>query len=165
MHGYIPQTDEVKATFLFNFAKFVEWPADLSPQEATPFMFGVLGDSFVENTLNNLVRRESNAGRKWNVKSVTVNDDLTGFQVLFISASDKSRVADILQRLDGTSVLTISELDRFCQMGGVIQFAMEDQRIRFDVNLDSARRARLTLSSKLLRLAKTVHSTTGPGGH
>ncbi len=160
--GQVASADEVKAAFLFNFAKFVEWPVDAAPS-GTPLVMGVLGNDGVEESLRAVTRGKSIDRHQLSVKRLTNNDEVTRVHLLFLGLSDRARLADVLKRVDGVSVLTVSDVDRFCQSGGVIALAMEDSRVRFDVNLDAAERGRLKLSSKLLSLARTVHSTRTPG--
>jgi len=160
--GQMASADEVKAAFLFNFAKFVEWPSDAAPS-GTPLVLGVLGNEAVEESLRTVTRGKSIDGHQLSVKRLTNGDDATRVHLLFLGITDRTRMADVLRRVDGISVLTVSDVDRFCQSGGVIALSMEDSRVRFDVNLDAAERGRLKLSSKLLSLARTVHSTRASG--
>jgi hypothetical protein len=148
-------TDEVKAAFLFNFTKFVEWPADSAA--ATPFQFGVLGSDHIGDALREIVRGKTVTGRQIATRRVTAGDDLSHLHLLFVSAAEKGRLPDVIKRLDGTAVLTVSDVDKFCQQGGVIALALEGNHVRFDVNLEAAERSRLKVSSRLLSLARTVH--------
>jgi YfiR/HmsC-like len=151
--------DEVKAAFLFNFVKFVEWPIDAAPL-GTPLVAGVLGNDAIEEALRSTVRGKAIDGRPLAVKRLSGDDDVTSIHLLFVGAREKTRVADLLRRVHGVSVLTVSDADRFCQAGGVIGLLMDDNRVRFDVNLDAADRGRLKVSSKLLALARVVMSTS-----
>lgn len=152
---------DVKAAFLLNFSKFVEWP----PEAASgPFVIGVLGDDAVADALRDLVGGKSVGGRPLVARRVVPKDNLAELHMLFIGTSEAARLADVLRRTGSGSVLTVSDLDRFCQQGGIIEFRSERDRVRFEINLDQAERARLVINSKLLALAKTVHHTKVPGG-
>jgi hypothetical protein len=156
--------DEVKAAFLFNFAKFVEWPVDAAPSGA-PLTIGVVASDGIEELLRMTVRGKVINGRTLIVKRLTIADDVRAVHLLFVGAHEKARVGELLKRVDGISVLTVSDSDRFCQSGGVIGLLMDDSRVRFDVNLDAADRGRLKVSSKLLALARVVLSTSkAPSG-
>ncbi|HEY7496877.1 MAG TPA: YfiR family protein [Vicinamibacterales bacterium] len=152
--------DEVKAAFLFNFAKFVEWPDG----DAGPLQIGVLGNDNVSDSLREIVRGKSVNGRSLASRRVTANDDLASLDLFFVGASEKSRIPDLLKRLDGTSVLTVSDVDKFCHQGGVIALTQEGNHVRFDINLDAAERSKLKVSSKLLALARTVHPVRAAAG-
>jgi hypothetical protein len=158
----VASADEVKAAFLFNFAKFVEWPSDVAPPGA-PLIMGVLGNDAVEESLRTVTRGKSVGAHQLTVKRLTGGDDLTRLHLLFVGAAERMRMSEVLGRVEGASVLTVSDVDRFCQSGGVIALAMEENRVRFDVNLEAAERRRLRVSSKLLSLARTVHSTKAAG--
>jgi hypothetical protein len=97
------------------------------------------------------------------IRRYKAGEDLRGNHILFISASEKKRLPQILAGLRGSSVLTIAEMDRFIEAGGVIQFTFENSRIRFAVNVDAADRARLKVSSKLLSVAQYVEANGAPG--
>jgi hypothetical protein len=155
--------DEVKAAFLFNFVKFVEWPIDAAPSNAA-LVVGVLGSDGIEESLRITVRGKAINGRPLAVKRLAGVDDVTNVHLLYVGMREKGRVGDLLRRVDGISVLTVSDADRFCQSGGVIGLLMEDNRVRFDVNLDAADRGRLKVSSKLLALARTVMSSKVSSG-
>ncbi|MDP3720721.1 MAG: YfiR family protein [Acidobacteriota bacterium] len=151
---------DVKAAFLLNFVKFVEWPAAPSGE----FVIGVLGDDAVADALRDLAKGKAVGGRPLVARRVLLKDHLAGLQVLFIGASESARLGDVLQRTSGGHVLTVSDLDRFSLQGGVIEFRSERDRVRFDIALGQAERSGLIINSKLLALAKTVHhATKSPG--
>jgi hypothetical protein len=149
-------TVEVKAAFLYNFAKFVEWPSDATSGMPTINM-GVLGSDAMGDALRAAVRDKAVGGKGFAVRKPANLDDLTGLHLLFVGDAEKHRVPDILRRLEGATVLTVSDIDRFCQLGGTIALVVENNHVRFDVRLDTAQRSRLKVSSKLLGLARTVH--------
>jgi hypothetical protein len=148
-----PSEYEVKAAFLFNFAKFVEWPPDAFADSKAPIVIGVLGDNVFGNNLEKVIndRKVNNRGFQFRVfDSVT---EATHCQILFISASKKNDFAKIVAALHNASVLTISETDGFLKAGGMINFLFEGNNVRFQISDEAAKKARLSISSKLLSLA------------
>jgi hypothetical protein len=150
--------DDVKAAFLFNFTKFVQWPAGAFPNDTSTFEIGILGDDTVGDSLRETIRGKTVDGRELRLKRVSAADNLEQLQVLFISKSDTSRVLDLVTRMTGKAVLTVADSPGFCQSGGVIQFDIDNDQVRFEINLEAAQRSRLNVSSKLLALAKAVYS-------
>jgi hypothetical protein len=149
---------DVKSAFLSNFAKFIEWPAGRLP-EGQPLVIGVIGDDFVATALKDLVTGKSILGHAYAVRRLSAKDDLAGLHMLFIGSAAGPRVGELLERLGTDGVLTVSDVNRFCALGGMIQFRTESDRVRFDINLQSATRAGLSINSKLLALAGTVNPT------
>jgi len=157
-----PSENEVKSAYLYNFGKFVEWPATATADREF-FPICVLGDDMFGTTLEMTIARESINGKKVLVKRVAKPQDAVTCRILFIGASQRSRLKETLAELDNTSVLTVSDMPEFTRRGGMIQFDMEANRVRFDVNLTIAERAGLTLSSQLLKVAIDVKRSTQPG--
>ena len=144
---------QLKAAFLYNFAKFIDWPPEAFADGKAPFVFGILGDNPFGNDLERTV-----AGKTINDHPVSVQIFHTAAeaghcQILFISNSEKKHFSEILQSLHGNPVLTVGETDEFMQAGGMINFLLQDGKIRFQINDDAAKAARLKISSKLLSLA------------
>lgn len=154
-----PTTAQVEAVFLFNFSQFVEWPSQAFPQAGSPIVIGVLGSDPFGAMLDEVVRGEVVKGRALTVRRFQHIDDVTDCQILFVSRSERARLQPILDKLKGRNILTVSDLEEFAGEGGVICFVLMDNKIRLRVNLEAAKAAGLTLSSKLLRPAQIV----GPG--
>jgi len=146
---------QVKAIFLFNFAQFVDWRP--TPTEA-PFVIGVLGDDPFKEFLDNTVRGEKLDARPFVVKHYRVARDAVDCQILFVSGSEARQLPAILEALKDRAVLTVSDVDDFAYRGGMVQFVTENKRIKLKINVDAARAANLTISSKLLRPATIVSS-------
>ena len=146
---------ELKAAILYNFAKFVEWPAAAFPDESAPIVFGVVGDDPFNGSLDSVGGKSAN-GRQVAIRRLSVSEDLRSCHMLFVSSSEKKHLAQIVARVDGASVLTVGEMDGFASNGGMIRLTMEDNKVRFEINAGTARRDRLKISSKLLSLAKRV---------
>jgi hypothetical protein len=143
---------QIKATFLVNFAQYVEWPPSAFPAEDSPFVFGVLGDNPFGTALKDLVEGEIINGRKATIEQYKSVQQIGRCQVLFISESERSRLPAIMKALKGRSILTVSDIETFSEEGGIIRFVMQN-KIRFRINLAAAHESNLTISSKLLRLA------------
>jgi hypothetical protein len=148
-----PTEYEVKATYLYKFGRFVEWPARA---ESDSFTICVLGQDPFGPALNAIIANETIAGKSVVAKRIPAPQDAANCRVLFIGLSENTRLKQILTTLRDASVLTVSDLPEFTQRGGMVQFISEGDRVRFEVNLATAERAGLTLSSELLKVAINV---------
>jgi hypothetical protein len=157
-----PTENEVKSAYLYNFGKFVEWPAKAT-SVGEFFPICALGDDSFGLTLETTIAGESINGKKVSVKRVAKPQDAVSCRILFISSSEQSQLKEILAALDNTSVLTVSDVPQFTRHGGMIQFVVEANKVRFEVNLTSAERAGLTLSSQLLKVAIQVKRSAQSG--
>ena len=149
----------VKAAYLYNFVKFVEWPPGAFRNEYVPFLIGILGDDPFGDLLDSAVKDKGIFSRAIHVKRFDGFDgtqiaQLRHCQILFIAYSEKGRLREILQALRGSQVLTVSEIEKFPLLGGMIFFDQEGQRVTLAINLKAAQRAQLTISSKLLQVSK-----------
>ena len=147
---------DVKAAFLMNFAKFVEWPGS-QLSEGKAIVIGIVGNNAVADSLTSLAAGRTIEGHAIVVTRMGPADDPVKAHLLFISNAERGRIPELLERVGSSSVLTVSDAARFCISGGIIQLRNEDDRIRFDINLDRAQAADLTVNSKLLALAGTVN--------
>ncbi|HEX5220856.1 MAG TPA: YfiR family protein [Verrucomicrobiae bacterium] len=147
---------QVKAAFLFNFAQFVEWPAKEFSDANSPLVIGILGNDPFGAILDEMVRGEKVKGHPLIVQRYRQVEEIQNCHVLFLSPSESNQVERILERLRGRSLLTVSDLEGFAQKGGIIRFVTDKGKIRFRVNLEAAKRADLTISSKLLKAAEIV---------
>ena len=150
-----PTEYEVKAAYLYNFGKFVQWPSS-ALANGNSFPICVLGRDPFGATLDSTTLGESINTKKIVIKRIASAEEAPGCRILFISSSEESRLREILRALDSTSVLTVSELPHFTRDGGMVQFVMEANRVRFEVNLTVAENASLVLSSQLLKVATAV---------
>ena len=147
---------EVKAAFLFNFAKFVEWPAGAFPKNDSPFVIGVLGDDPFDHDLEKAVKDKKVKDRKIVIKRFKRISDLENCQILFVSSSEKDRLAAIFKKVNSKPILTVGDVSGFARRGGVINLIRRDKTIGFEINPKAADKAGLKISSQLLRLAKIV---------
>lgn len=143
---------QVKAAFIFNFAKFVDWPTD-ALGNAADLVVGVVGDDPFGGALDRLNGNVAN-GRRLRIKRLRAGDNLKVCQILFISNSEGRNLRKIMDSLRGSSVLTIGEMPQFNQSGGMIRFVVHNAKVRFEINAAAAGEARLRISSKLLALSK-----------
>jgi len=157
-----PTENEVKSAYLYNFGKFVEWPAKAT-SEGDFFPICAWSDDNFGSTLETIIAGESINGKKVLVKRVAKPQDAVSCRILFISSSEQNQLREILAVLDNTSVLTVSDMPQFSRRGGMIQFVVEANKVRFEVNLTTAERAGLTLSSQLLKVAINVKRSTESG--
>jgi hypothetical protein len=151
-----PSEDQVEAVFVFNFAHFVEWPPQSFATPNEPFIIGILGSDPFGAHLDEVVRGEQINGHPLQVQRFRSLADVGRCQILFIDRSENERIDQILAALNGRSVLTVSQADGAAEHGVMIQFAVENSRVRLRINVESARAAGLTISSKLLRPAAIV---------
>jgi hypothetical protein len=145
---------QVKAAFLMNFTKFVEWPAAAFQDAGSPLTICILGEDPFGASLDQAVEGETAGGRKVAVQRIRRVPGPKTCQVLFITKSEKS-VPETIETA-GPGVLTVGESDRFLEDGGIIAFVLQARHVRFDINLRVALRASLVLSARLLNVARTV---------
>jgi hypothetical protein len=151
----------LKAAFIYNFAKFTEWPQDVLTG-TTPFNACVLGDEPIGDALERSVKGRQLGGRVITVQRVAPDGPLKSCHLLYISGLKMDKLAAVIDALRGAPVLTISDVDDFARLGGIAHVFVENGKMRFDLNLELAKRARLQLSSKLLVLAARVHDGSAP---
>ena len=147
-----PSEYQVKAAFLYNFVKFVEWPPN-AVEAREPITLCVLGKDPFGSELARAIEHKSVNGHPIAIRRVADAVAAQSCQVLFVSASESDRVAEIVKALRAWSVLTVSEIEHFSQRGGMIHFVMDGQKVRFHINAKAATDADLKISSKLLQLA------------
>jgi hypothetical protein len=154
-----PSEYQVKAAFLFNFIKFVDWPAAQLPAGA-PVTICVLGDDPFGTDLDETVEGRVVNGRRLLVRRLERARDAEPCHVLFIAGSEEARLAAVLDAVKATSILTIGDMDAFAAKGGMIQLTLSDKKVRFEINREAAERAGVRISSQLLRLATAVHGNS-----
>ena len=157
-HGQPSREYQVKAVFLFNFAQFVEWPAEAFPGAQTPLVIGVLGEDPFGAFLDETVRGEKVNNRPLVVERYRRVEEIKTCHVLFISGSEANHLDQILSSLKVRKILTVGDTEGFARAGGMIRFMTEAKKTRLRINLKAAQDARLTISSKLLRPAEIVGS-------
>jgi len=149
---------QLKAAFLFQFTKFVEWPEGSFASTNSPLVIGILGENPFEGALERLVEGERVNGRPLILRQLEPDAAVDSVHVLFVARSEAGRAASLMRPLAGKPVLTVSDIEGFASRGGCAELFVDQNRIRFRVNPRTAGDARLSISSKLLRLADIVES-------
>lgn len=149
---------EIKAVFLYNFARFVEWPTNAFATTNAPLVIGVLGQDPFGSYLDKTVEHETVNDRPLVVRRYERVEEVRDCHILFISSSEKGRLQQTLTGLQHRGILTVGEMEGFASQGGVLRFLTEDNKIKLRINLAAARTEHLTISSQLLKLAEIVRS-------
>lgn len=147
---------QVKALFIFNFVQFVEWPASAFADATTPIRIGILGEDPFGGALEPLVRGEKVRQRTLVVERASRIEDLQDCHLVFAARSERLKVREIINAFQGKPVLTIGDMPNFARRGGIINFYLEEQKVRFEINRAAAQQSGLKLSSQLLGLARIV---------
>ena len=153
-----PDEYQVKAAFLFNFAKLVEWPAELSGAPNGPVTVCILGLDPFGRSLADTLSGRSIGGRPLVVRHIANMKQVSGCQILFIGSDENKRSHPLLPELGIPGILTIGESDAPDGGGVIINFRLDSGKVRFDINLDAADHEKLRISSRLLSLAHLVQS-------
>ncbi len=151
---HTPTEYEVKAAYLFNFARFVEWPSEAFTTAREPFAICVVGSDPFGSVLDTILAGESVAGRSVIARRITLPADARGCQILFASGAERGPA--IVDAVDGRPILTVGDEEAFARRGGMVSFRREQNTVRFDVNPEAVRRSGLKMSSQLLNLARIV---------
>ncbi len=156
-----PTEYQVKAVFLFNFSHFVEWPAQAFGAATQPFAVCIVGADPFGSRLDEAVHGEQIGQHSLVVRRLRNIGEAAECQILFFPHSEAAQLRPALAELDHRGVLTVSDVDGAAESGVMIQFATENNRIRLRINVEAARAAGLTISSKLLRPAEIVGTAGG----
>ncbi len=149
----------IKAGFIYNFAQLVQWPSAAFSQADSPIVIGILGTDPFGTSIDRVVENKKLDGHNLIVKRLRWSKDLrdlTECNILFISSSEKEHIADVINMVKWLPILTIGETPGFAARGGIINLTLEDNKVRFEVNIGAAKQANLNISSRLLALAKIV---------
>lgn len=148
--------NEVKGAFLCNFAKFVEWPLNTFASSNSPIMIGIWGDPELVPIIENFASKMNIGGQKIQIIQCKSIDQVTLCHILYIKPSEKDDLPEIIKKVSTFPVLTVSETIGFCQMSGMINFSKSKNKYGFEINVNSAKKANLKISSKLLGLATII---------
>ncbi|MDP6977053.1 MAG: YfiR family protein [Myxococcota bacterium] len=149
--------DQLKAAYLFNFARYVEWPGDAHVSKTSALRIGVVGSEAVSDLLRKTVKGKSVGSRRLEVMDFEAASEGRETHILFVAGDLSSGDIDAtLQELGGTSTFVVADDESFAKKGGTANFFMADQRVRFAINKAAVKQAGLKVSSKLLRLAELV---------
>jgi len=150
---------QIKASFVYTVTKFVDWPEAADP--AKPLVFGVLGDEPFTAALQDAVAGKTVHGRTILVRRIQRTEELEGCDVLYVEGAQAGRWPEVSKALGASSILTLGETEGFVRSGGIIHLRLSEQMVRFEVNIDAARRAGLSISSRILELGKVVKDRRG----
>jgi len=148
---------EVKTAFLFNFVKFIDWPPSSFASPQSPFTICVLGQDPFGQMLDDTFQGKIIADRPLAVRRLKDKAEARHCQIVFVSSSESAHLAELFASLQKANVLLVGETNGFASLGGTIEFTVEENHVRFTINIDAADRSGLQFSSKLLALAKIVH--------
>lgn len=157
-----PTAEQVQAAYLYNFAKFIKWPAVAPANQNGSFTICVIDQDPFGAVLESRLVSETIAGKPVVVKRLSEPGDSGACHILFIGAGEKKNLREILAALNDGSVLTVSDMPEFTKHGGMIQFVLDGDRVRFEVNLGSTEKSHLILASELLKVAAAVKKSA-PG--
>lgn len=160
-HAWAQDSDQsseylIKAGYIYNFAKLVEWPASAFAQPDSPIVIGIVGTDPFGPIIDKVLEGKKVNGHPFLIKRLKPTADVKECHILFIGSSLGPHVADTIRLTRGTPILTISEIPGFADHGGIIHLTLEQNKVRFEVNVDAAKEADLNISSRLLVLAKVI---------
>ncbi len=153
----VAASEELTAAFVYNLAKFVEWPADVLPDDADELIIGVLGEESVAGALRRGVVGKTARGRRLSIVSFAKPSELAPVHLLFIGSAQAVRLEEIHSAIGEHGVFTVGDTPDFVRRGGMMGLLERENKLTFEVNIDAVRRAGLQISSKLLRLSAGVH--------
>lgn len=140
---------------MYNFAKFVNWPAEAFPNNSAPLILCILGEDSFGGALQS-IKGKTVKGRNLVIQRLARAEDVEQCHILFISASEEKRLSQILNAIKGKTILTVSDMDSFARRGGSINLVTEKSKIRLEINTNTTDLVGLKISSRLLKLAKIV---------
>jgi hypothetical protein len=152
----VPKEDQIKAAFLYSIPKFVQWPARTFGDPAEPIVLGVLSDSALQRHLEHIVKDRKIDGRTILVKRVASVDEIKSTHLLFVRAADDGKFAALGAAIQGSPVLTTGESAAFADAGGMVNFVLVGDMVRFEINVAASEQAQLKISAQLLKLATAV---------
>lgn len=146
----------IKAAFVYSFCKFVEWPDGSFSESSSPIVVGVYRDSEFADVLEKAVKGKTAGNRKLVVKRFNKITEITRIHILFISSPSKGQLSEILEKTKDQNTLTIGESNGFANQGCIIDFVEQNNKVSFEINVGASEKAKLKISSKLLKLAKII---------
>jgi hypothetical protein len=156
VHAQPPNEFQVKAAYLFNFGKYVEWPVRTTAAPNDSFPICVFGRDPFGSVLDSTFVNERIEGKSVLPRRISRPADAINCRILFISSSSSASLKEILTVVDKAGILTVSDIPQFSRHGGIIEFVLEGSKVRFEINVATAESAGLKISSELLKVARTV---------
>ncbi len=151
-----PTEYQVKAAYLYNIAKFVEWPECMFGCPKSPVVFGILGEDPFGGALEE-VKNRTISGREIRIRRFESVKDVMVCHILFISRSEKKNLPDILREVGAAPLLLVGDMDEFAQRGGMINLALKNETVTLEINVDALNRAGIKVNSRLLNMSRIVH--------
>jgi hypothetical protein len=164
IQGQTVEDTEVKAAYLYNFAKFVEWPAGAFSTPTTPLAICVIGDEHMSEVLERIVFGKKLSGRPLEIRRPQSQKDFKFCHIMFVGFMDKEHTVEILAALRGSTALTVGQNHQFLPLGGMINLTLDHSTIRLEIDPQASQAAGLKISSRLLAVARTVNSGHAGGG-
>lgn len=155
---------QIKAAFVFNFLKFVDWPVDSFHGQQDPFIIAIVGEGDTADATERFLTAKQIGTRPIVVRRIKWDQSLAGVHAVFVADHDAKRLRHVFEAAAAGSVLSIGEGEDFAAHGGVIGLLIDDRKVRFDIDTDAAQAAGLKVSSKLLALTRIVHSAASRSG-
>jgi YfiR/HmsC-like len=147
---------QIKAGFFFNFTRFVDWPESAFVTASSPILVCVLGETPLTDLVTDVALGKVVNGRAVSLRRVKASDDLRLCNLLFISAEEERHTAEILGSVKKTSTLTVGETPGFAQAGGMINFSIQENKVKLELNLEATTRVGLKVNSKLIAVSRLV---------
>ncbi len=148
--------DQVKAAFLFNFVRYVEWPSEVFENDGADVKICMLDADAFGRVVTQIVSGKSVGDRKVKIESIRSVDSARDCHLLYVGSPARETLSDLVSTLASAPVFTVSDAEGFAEGGGMANFFRADNKIRFEMNPGAAKKAKLKISSRLLRLAKVV---------
>jgi hypothetical protein len=156
---------QLKAAILYNLAQYIDWPASAYASPESPIVYCILGRDPFGAYLRDISAKQSVRGHPFEIRHVRNDKAIRDCHLLYISSSERKSIAGVLANLNAASVLTVADMSQFAAHGGMIEFSLEEKRVRFDVNLEAATQTNVKISARLLALAKIVSAPGGAGAN
>jgi len=149
-----PLEYQVKAAFLFNFTRFINWPSSAFKSDDAPFVIGIAGNDPFGSFLDDIVQGESVGGRPIVIQRLNDFKDVSNCRILFINSNEPATIKEILAATAHRSILTVSDADNFIRLGGAVRFFKKENKIKIEINTFAVKDSQLEVSSKLLSVVK-----------
>lgn len=160
LHAQIKPAPEyqVKAVFLFNFTRFIDWPSTAFSSANAPFVIGIMGTDPFGDYIEEIVKGENIQGHPIIIQRYPTAKNILNCHILFINTHESIQIKETLSSVGRKSILTVSDANNFAKLGGVVRFYKEDNKIKLEINITSSKAAQLEISSKLLSVARIFDS-------
>ncbi|MDX1953728.1 MAG: YfiR family protein [Verrucomicrobiota bacterium] len=157
MQAFAQSEEAVKAAFIFNFAKFTVWPEAAFASSTAPIQVGFYGNDKLAQTFEKNIAGKNASGREFVIRRLTSAETVDECHIVYVN--DIEEAAEVAKKSKGKPILTIGEKDSFLDEGGIINFMKDGSKIGFNLNLEAAKAATVTLDQRVQKLAKKVRKT------